>query len=381
MTVAHRFWKTVPPRSAATFLLGVFFIFSTVSFAIDITEMGRQPALRLALNTIIAGIFPMFYALSGFALRSQFWKAMLPALVVHITLINVLARAFPSPPQGDAMPAATLIQLTNRLSMDAYAIICAVVLGYTCLAVVSVTEGRRYARVRAEIELATEIHRVLVPTIDTKLGEFEFYGASVPSGDVGGDLIDIAGSGEQWVAYVADVSGHGVAPGLVMGMVKSSARMLLTSGAGSGRLMSRLNEVLYPLKKEDMFITFCFLAREGGATHLGLAGHPPMLHFSAASGSVTQTECPNMPLGILPSGEFSSSEVETQPGDVFMLYTDGYVETADKSGEEFGLARLQGELQKHAREPLAVVASSLQQSVNAYGAQFDDMSILLIRHL
>jgi sigma-B regulation protein RsbU (phosphoserine phosphatase) len=88
-----------------------------------------------------------------------------------------------------------------------------------------------------------------------------------------------------------------------------------------------------------------------------------------------------MPLGILPSGEFSSSEVETQPGDVFMLYTDGYVETADKSGEEFGLARLQGELQKHAREPLAVVASSLQQSVNAYGAQFDDMSILLIRHL
>jgi serine phosphatase RsbU (regulator of sigma subunit) len=125
----------------------------------------------------------------------------------------------------------------------------AVALGYTCFAYVSVTEGRRYARVHAEIELATEIHHVLVPSIDTKLGGFEFYGASAPSGEVGGDLIDLAGSDEAWVAYVADVSGHGVAPGLVMGMVKSAARRLLSSGAGSAHLMARLSEVLFPLKK------------------------------------------------------------------------------------------------------------------------------------
>jgi serine phosphatase RsbU (regulator of sigma subunit) len=39
-------------------------------------------------------------------------------------------------------------------------------------------------------------------------------------------LIDLAGSEDHWVAYVADVAGHGVAPGVVMGMVKSAARML-----------------------------------------------------------------------------------------------------------------------------------------------------------
>jgi len=37
---------------------------------------------------------------------------------------------------------------------------------------------------------------------------------SSPSGDVGGDLIDLAGDADKWVAYVADVSGHGVAPGV-----------------------------------------------------------------------------------------------------------------------------------------------------------------------
>jgi serine phosphatase RsbU (regulator of sigma subunit) len=61
----------------------------------------------------------------------------------------------------------------------------------------------------------------------------------VPSSEVGGDLIDVAGSEENWVAYLADVSGHGVAPGVVMGMVKSAARMLLSSGDDSRHLMSR----------------------------------------------------------------------------------------------------------------------------------------------
>jgi serine phosphatase RsbU (regulator of sigma subunit) len=151
--------------------------------------------------------------------------------------------------------------------------------------------------------LAAEIHHVIVPQIEMKLGEFEFYGRSVPSSEVGGDLIDVAGSEENWVAYLADVSGHGVAPGVVMGMVKSAARMLLSSGDDSRHLMGRLNEVLYPLKKPDMFATFCFVAKCGDGLRVGLAGHPAILKFSAKTGEITSLEGLNMPLGILPDGD------------------------------------------------------------------------------
>jgi hypothetical protein len=290
MAVINRFWKTVPLRSSILFFVGVFFIFTAIGFASDITEMGRQTTLRLVIGTFITGIFPVFYALSGFLLRKHFWKAMAPIFVIQFVLMDILANTYPSPPQPTQMDAATIARLQSRLSLDGSAIILVVVLGYACLTYVSVSESRRYARALAEIELATEIHGVLVPPIDFKIGGFEFLGRSVPSGEVGGDLIDVATSQDHWVAYLADVSGHGVAPGLVMGMVKSSARMLLSSAAGSGHLMARLNEVLYPLKKPDMFITFCFLAREGGVTRIGLAGHPPILHFSAATGTVTTCE-------------------------------------------------------------------------------------------
>jgi sigma-B regulation protein RsbU (phosphoserine phosphatase) len=130
-----------------------------------------------------------------------------------------------------------------------------------------------------------------------------------------------------------------------------------------------------------MFVTFCFLAKSGDRLRVGLAGHPPILHFSARTGEVTQLECPNMPLGILPSAEFVTSEIRPEQGDVFALYTDGLLEVANAAGEEFGLGNLQAELQKHGKKPLAVIFRSLQESIARHGAQFDDQSLLLIRQL
>jgi phosphoserine phosphatase RsbU/P len=267
------------------------------------------------------------------------------------------------------------------LAFDGLATILAVSLGYGCFVYVTITESRRYVRVRSEIELAAEIHRVLVPAIETKIGGYEFYGRSFPSGEVGGDLVDLAGSDEHWVAYVADVSGHGVAPGVVTGMVKSAARMLLSSSDDTAHLLQRLNEVLYPLKKPDMFVTFCFVARSGTGLRIGLAGHPAILHFSTRANEIVQWQCPNMPLGIFPSGDFASSEIQAEPGDVLALYTDGFLEQANSAGEEFGLTRLQAEFQKHAKEPLEAICHKLQESLARHGTQFDDQSLLLIRKL
>jgi serine phosphatase RsbU (regulator of sigma subunit) len=323
----------------------------------------------------------VFYAFIGFALRKQFWKGFLPVFAVHFFLMGLLANRFPSLPLPAQMDAAAIDQLHRRLTFDALAIMIAVGLGYGCFLYVSITEFRRYFRLHAEIELASEIHHVLVPAIDTKIGGFEFYGRSSPSGEVGGDLIDLAGTEDHWVAYVADVSGHGVAPGVVMGMVKSASRMLLSSGEDTGHLMSRLNEVLHPLKKPEMFVTFCFLARKGTSLQVGLAGHPAILQFSPRTNEVKQWECPNLPLGILPSGEFVSSEIRAQPGDIFVLYTDGLLETANAKGEEFGIKRLEAALQKYGTEPLEAICRSVQENVARHGGQFDDQSLLLIRQL
>jgi Stage II sporulation protein E (SpoIIE) len=381
MGTSRHFLNTVPRKSSVGFLMGVFLIFCTVGLASDIAEMGRMPTLRLGLTIFFSGIFPVLYAATGFALRRQFWKATIPMFLVHVFLMNALIRWLPGSAPRTQMDTGEIAHLQSRLNLDGLAIMIAVGLGYGCFLYVSITEGRRYLRVQAEMELAAEIHHVIVPAIDMKLGAFEFYGRSVPSSEVGGDLIDVAGSEENWVAYLADVSGHGVAPGAVMGMVKSAARMLLSSGDDSRHLMSRLNEVLYPLKKPDMFATFCFVAKCGDGLRVGFAGHPAILKFSARTGQITSLEGLNMPLGILPDGDFATSEIQIEAGEMFALYTDGFLEAANKPGEEFGITRFEAELQAHGKGPLDVVYRSVQESVARHGAQFDDQSLLLIRRM
>jgi sigma-B regulation protein RsbU (phosphoserine phosphatase) len=379
MSTVKSFWTTIPRRSLVIFFVGVFLIFSIWGFAGDVAGMGRQPVLRFVLTVLECGIVAVFYAVAGFTLRKNSWKAFVPIFLAQQVLANLMVRWLPSLPQPAQISGADIARLQSRLEFDSIAIVVAMCVGYVCFLYVGIAEGRRYSRTYAEMELAAEIHRVLVPAIDTTVGDFECYGRSQPSGQVGGDLIDLAGSNEHWVAYVADVSGHGVAPGVVMGMVKSAARMLLSSGADTSLLLPRLNEVLYPLKKPDMFVTFCFVARNEHGLRVGLAGHPAILHLSARTGQVAQLESPNMPLGIFPSADFASSEIRTESGDVLALFTDGLLETANAAGEEFGLDRFQAELQKHGKESLDVICRSLEESVARHGAQFDDQSLLLLR--
>ena len=375
------FLKTVPRKSLVLFAIGVFALFGTFGVTNDIADLGRDPLLRVELSVLLVGGCAILYAGAGVHLRGQVWKAAIPIFIVQFFLMNVLHRWLPTAAAYRKLEGAELTRVTDRLGWDAVAVMVATLVGYFCFVYASVSEGRRYFRAHAEIELAREIHQVLVPTIDTKLGGFEFYGRSSPSAEVGGDLIDLAGTDEKWVAYLADVSGHGVAPGLVMGMTKSASRMLLTAGESSERLMPRLNEVLYPLKKPDMFITFCSVSANDGSLRVGLAGHPSILLYSPRTNAVTQVECPNMPLGILPEGEFATSEVVAESGTLFAMYTDGFLEATNATGEEFGVRRFEAELQKHGKEPLEAICGAIYESVARHGAQFDDQSMLLIRKL
>jgi len=212
------YWKSVPPLPRTVFLLGVFFIFGTIGSAIDVAGMGLQSTGRYLVSVILFGLFAIVYATSGILLRAQSVKVIFIVVPLQMVVLGMVLRFTPTPQQ---MGAAEISQLHRRLILDAAMTIAGMVLAYSCFIFVFISEGRRYFRVHAEMELAREIHRVLVPKLETKIGDFEFYGCSLPSGVVGGDLIDLVQNGDKWIAYIADVSGHGVAPGSLPDAIRS----------------------------------------------------------------------------------------------------------------------------------------------------------------
>ena len=195
----------LPAQHLRYLWLAIFSTFAMLGFVLDILTRGRQPITLLALNVIFSGLFAVGYGLASMPMRKWGYAAMVAA---HMTYVFVIPRLFTLQASGSP----------GRLTLDAVGIIVTVVFGYTSFLRFITVTATRYVRAQVEIDLARDIHRVLVPAVEKRIGDFEFLGWSHASGDVGGDLVDIVEQGDEWLGYVADVSGHGVGSGVVMGM-------------------------------------------------------------------------------------------------------------------------------------------------------------------
>lgn len=236
------------------------------------------------------------------------------------------------------------------------------------------------ARSRAELDIASSIHKSLVPDIALDRAGVEILGTSRPSSDMGGDLIDAGVAGDRTDVILADVSGHGVGAGIVMGMLKSSARTLLRSSPSVQQLLTDLNVVLADLTKPNMFATMAVVRlHPGGAFEFGLAGHLPIFHFRAKTNDVVDLPNQSLPLGIEPDERFEVGASTLARGDTLLLITDGLMEVQDAAGREFGLATLRQLFKNNATRPLAEIRDAILAAALAHGTQIDDQSLVLIR--
>jgi sigma-B regulation protein RsbU (phosphoserine phosphatase) len=369
----YAFWKSMPASSHAVFLAGVFFMFAPGGLLSDIPQMGANGPLRLTASVIFAGGIAMAYVI---AVRHR-PRWLLVVVGVHLLIASQFDRLLGpvgAPLAGDA--------LRGRLSADVNGATTSILVSFLLLSHLLRTEGTRYARVHAEMALARDIHRVLVPRVVRRIGTFEFLGFSLPSGEVGGDLIDVVESPDGWTGFVADVSGHGVASGLVMGMVKSAARTLLQRDERLDSLLTRLNRVLFDLKSPAMFATFAGLQFGGaGGLRFSVAGHLPILCYRSVTGTIAELSTPQLPLAIFSDRVFASESVECAPGDVFLILTDGLTDVFDARDIEFGLHRVKSIVRDCAAASLETIADQMMTEVRKHGRQLDDQTLLLIRAL
>ena len=267
----------------------------------------------------------------------------------------------------------------RRLLILAIESVVSLVIGYVLNVRFARRMERASARWRAELDVARRIHESIVPSIALSLGEFDVFARSVPSSEMGGDLVDTVSHGDELVAILADVSGHGVGAGIVMGMVKSSARALLLAKPELSQLLTNLNVVLADLTKPEMFATMATV-RVGvsGRFEYGLAGHLPILHVTPA-GELREWPNGSLPLGVEPGERFETGRAELGRGDTLVLFTDGLMEVQNAEGRELGLAALREVVRANAGRPLGELADAIFNAARAHGTQLDDQSVLLIR--
>ncbi len=194
---------------------------------------------------------------------------------------------------------------------------------------------------------------------------------------------------------MADVSGHGLGPSLLMATMRAVLRGLLRHESRPHVVLTELGQALGPdlspdttdlRSKRFRFITVLYGTLDPAAHvfHFANAGHGPLtLHFEAATGRVRQlVEDPahGAPLGILKDPFDLCRPVRLAPGDLLVLGTDGVVETR-RGRELYGVDRFCELLRQHHREPLEALVQRAVTATTEFqeGPQADDVTLLVLR--
>jgi len=343
-----------------------------VTQQMDVVEHTTRQVL---LAVAVSGTFAVGYAASG--ITRKYWGFAV-LRVLHFFVAYWRHRLMGAPRSLVGQPGA----LQHQLIWLGVGGIFSILVGYLLLIVFVRRLGESYFRVQTEVKLAGEIHASLVPAIEKRIGQFEFYGLSQPSSEVGGDLVDVTEIQGKWTGYIADVSGHGLSSGVLMAMFKTAMRTRLQEGDSPAQALNGVQQALFPLKPPQMYVTVAVLQGDGAKRiQFTSAAHPPLLHYRCASHRVDEYPPADPPLGLLDGQQFSESTIESSPGDVFLILTDGLSEVFDRHGKELGIEPIKSVFDQNAERPLSDLFKTLRGVATAFGAQNDDQTILLVRHL
>jgi phosphoserine phosphatase RsbU/P len=368
---SNAYWRTLPMLSMGKFLAAALMTWCAVGFVIDLLLVNYQPLGR--------GFFwPMYFGTLGTAL---FAARMARTALVPILLLIMLAGLWLAVRISFHSSASPDLEaMHRRVVFDAIGILLGTVVGFRVLVDFIRAEGLATVRVQTELALAHGIQETLVPTLSLQFDRFEVYGKSLPSAEMGGDLIDVVERDGTLLAYVADISGHGLAAGQLMGMLKTAVRVSLQFRQEPAAVMESADRVLPAVKEANMYATLALLFFDGSSeAEYSLAGHPPILHYRAPTGDIAQLALEQFPLGLMPGGRYSSQRVSYSPRDLFLVISDGISEVPNEANEEFGLDRLEQLLRKNPVQPLPQLWDLIMDEVKRHGVQQDDQTLLLVR--
>jgi GAF domain-containing protein len=179
---------------------------------------------------------------------------------------------------------------------------------------------------------------------------------------------------------IGDVAGKGVETAALSAMARFFIEARSWSCASPAQVLEEANTMLESRLPSDTFVTafLAMLAPEGA--RYANAGHVPPL-FIRAGAAAGEAPARGLPLGIQASTSFEDRDIDFEPGDLMLVYTDGLVE-ARRAGEMYGAERLQlalADAATHSRDPDGLVRAAFDDVRAWAGTLSDDAVALAIR--
>ena len=191
-----------------------------------------------------------------------------------------------------------------------------------------------------------EIQESLMPSENPVVGEcldvaHFFKGAR----GLAGDYLDLQTSIDKNLIHfsIADVSGKGIGPSLFGAKSRAFMKVLVDRyPTEAGIVLNKLNESLCKNKKDELFLTmfYCVLDLSKLILHYASAGHNKMLLIKS-SGQLIYLSAKGVPAGLFSPMNYETKQIELEPGDNILLYTDGVTELENAAQDLYGQERFE----------------------------------------
>jgi phosphoserine phosphatase len=251
---------------------------------------------------------------------------------------------------------------------------------------------------RREMKLAAKVQRALIPTVAPEVNGLLASGWTEAASMTGGDCYDLWRLGDGRLAVlIADASGHGLGPAMVVSQVRTMVRLLCESVTGEypagseptspAAILAQINRRLEMDLASGQFVTalLAFISPDGTVDWESAGQGPFFVKQSRRSPVQCLSGGRGMPLGLMPdcfdTGCPPLAPLRLDPGGTLLLTSDGVFEALNPSGDQFGISRIIEILDHSDADPGELIAS-LRQSVDAWDLRddpLDDQTLVAVQ--
>lgn len=190
-------------------------------------------------------------------------------------------------------------------------------------------------RLKREMELASEMQRMLIPTNMPSKPGYELASIYKPHFGVGGDYFDFIEFDDGKIVFcVGDISGKGVAAALLMANFQANFHTLINKRTELDAFIRDLNTSVNLITQGERFITFFIAEYDTGRQSLRYvnAGHNPPVLVNDGALHLLNKGCTILgSFPELPEVEVGSVSLEGEA--IILSFTDGLTDLQNESGD------------------------------------------------
>ncbi len=240
-----------------------------------------------------------------------------------------------------------------------------------------------------DLRIAREIQMGILPADPAALTRgtgLDVHAVIEPARQVGGDLYEVLRvSDTRVVVALGDVSGKGIPAALFMAVAVTVLRTLARQIERPDEILRRLNDELVEQNPRGMFVTLQCLVFDTKERRVLCAGggHHELAVLTLNGPPRLMCKSTGRPIGLMPANHIECETIALEPGETFVLYSDGVSEAMNARDDLYGEERFLATLAAHRDATLPDMLSHVLTDVRAFadGAkQSDDITMLAVRY-